>query len=544
MKDIINKLILLIFLVPFVSACTEDTLENKTVTQLEVIATFNEPGTRANMSIRENSLDVVSRWNGSDHLKVFCSKTGEEYSEEFKDISISEVIDEGRSAKFVFEPLKSWKNDNGEIDDDSKFAYITNRCFPVYDKDAKKLFINASLLRNPLENFLAPVYSLSEYSEYSLIQAHFQHYYTYELLHISNNTGKTIHFKFNGFEGTHWFKDRGSICLDDGEFYQESVATRGRSEEFAEMDIEPNETRILMSAYIPNGQKVDNAVLWANIDNKDVSTTNTLSSNVELQTGHAYHMYVTWNGTELKFGKDNDIEVPEGFVDLGLPSRTLWAICNLDADKQEDNGNYMAWGELRGFDEGKTSFSWSNYAFCKGTSNSLTKYCTKSVYGANGFTDNLVELTTDDDCVSRTLGFPYAIPNKAEWDELIRECKWSKLDNGALVRGKNGNVIFLPCAGYRQGVNLYDNGSEGYYWTSTLDVNSPDDAWFVYIGNGKANDYDYYRCSGRSIRPIMRNVSGSSAAKPMAPASTIETHPVEKAIEGGMVVKTMSGTAH
>jgi len=232
------------------------------------------------------------------------------------------------------------------------------------------------------------------------------------------------------------------------------------------------------------------------------------------------------------------------FVDLGLTSGNLWAICNMGSITSNAYGNYYAWGELKGYQEGKTGFSWSNYNHCKGTANTLTKYCSKSVYGNNGFTDNLVQLSPFDDCVSCTYGYPYCIPTKDDWDELIRECSWSKLYNGVMGRGKNGNIIFLPCAGYRQGANLYDEGTEGYYWTSTLDVNSPDDAWYVYIGDGKAKDYDYYRCSGRSVRPIMRNVSNGSSAKAMVPAKSQNTQPTEANIGGGLVVKTMSGTSH
>ena len=33
------------------------------------------------------------------------------------------------------------------------------------------------------------------------------------------------------------------------------------------------------------------------------------------------------------------------YVDLGLPSGTLWATCNLGATKPEEYGDYFAWGE-------------------------------------------------------------------------------------------------------------------------------------------------------------------------------------------------------
>ena len=47
------------------------------------------------------------------------------------------------------------------------------------------------------------------------------------------------------------------------------------------------------------------------------------------------------------------------YVDLGLPSGTKWAACNLGATKPEEYGDYYAWGETKG----KTSFYWRNYTW-------------------------------------------------------------------------------------------------------------------------------------------------------------------------------------
>ncbi len=76
------------------------------------------------------------------------------------------------------------------------------------------------------------------------------------------------------------------------------------------------------------------------------------------------------------------------YVDLGLPSGTLWATCNVGANSPQEYGYYFAWGET----EPKSDYSWSNYKWCKGTDRTMTKYCSESGYGYNGFTDVLVEL--------------------------------------------------------------------------------------------------------------------------------------------------------
>lgn len=226
------------------------------------------------------------------------------------------------------------------------------------------------------------------------------------------------------------------------------------------------------------------------------------------------------------------------FVDLGLPSGTLWAECNLGATQSDENGDYYAWGET----DTKTSFSWKNYKYCRGTSTTLTKYCTKSSYGNNQFTDNLIELQGSDDPLSKKYGYFYSIPTKEDWEELMEYCSWTQLENGVMIRGKqvNGNYtsIYLPSAGYRNGLNLYDENSEGYYWSSTLDKNSPDDAWFLYFGKGKPQNYDYYRYYGRSIRPVMHTYDSQKSAPKQVRASE-STTPMEKQFDG-IVVKTTS----
>lgn len=227
------------------------------------------------------------------------------------------------------------------------------------------------------------------------------------------------------------------------------------------------------------------------------------------------------------------------FVDMGLPSGTLWAVCNVGAPNARDFGNYYAWGETSGYDEGKTSFNWKNYKHCKGTSNTLTKYCTKSYYGNNNFTDGITTLQGIDDVGSIRYGFYYGIPTKEEWEELMTHCRWSQLDNCAYVKSnKNGNIILLPKAGYRNGLNLYDDNAGGYYWTSTLDPNSPDDAWFLYFGKGQPSDYDYYRSQGRSIRLVMRpNKNNAASSKQAAPKRSAT--PMETKTEG-LTVRTIS----
>ena len=78
------------------------------------------------------------------------------------------------------------------------------------------------------------------------------------------------------------------------------------------------------------------------------------------------------------------------YVDLGLPSGTMWATCNIGANYPEDYGDYYAWGET----ETKSNYDWSTYKWCKGSEDTLTKYCTDNDYGT---VDNKTVLDPEDD---------------------------------------------------------------------------------------------------------------------------------------------------
>lgn len=167
------------------------------------------------------------------------------------------------------------------------------------------------------------------------------------------------------------------------------------------------------------------------------------------------------------------------YVNLGLPSGTLWATKNVGATNPEDYGNYFAWGETTGYDEGKTTFSWSTYIYCNGSQTTLTKYCQKSNYGNNGFTDTLTELELTDDAAYVNCGSNWCMPTSEQLTELFNSsyttATWTILDSGvrgwlitSIVSGYEGNSIFLPAAGYRSGSGYSGKNANGYYWSREI----------------------------------------------------------------------------
>ncbi len=152
------------------------------------------------------------------------------------------------------------------------------------------------------------------------------------------------------------------------------------------------------------------------------------------------------------------------FVDLGLPSGTLWAETNIGAETATDNGDYFAWGET----EPKKSYGWeTKYSTSE---ENMTKY---------NKTDGKTVLDDEDDVAHVNWGAPCHMPTEEECLELDdkENCTWKldtcKTTSGSDVVGykvtsnKNGNSIFLPLTGFYSGENFLDEGEQGLYYSRT-----------------------------------------------------------------------------
>ena len=224
----------------------------------------------------------------------------------------------------------------------------------------------------------------------------------------------------------------------------------------------------------------------------------------------------------------------EQAVDLGLPSGLKWASCNIGANAPEDYGNYYAWGET----ETKADYSWATYKHANGDYNKLTKYCYNASYGNNGFIDNKTTLEPEDDAANVNWGGSWRMPTDAEWTELRTQCTWTWTTtqngvNGYQVASKtNSNSIFLPAAGYRSDTDIFNAGSDGYYWSSSLNENSPDNAWYVSFLSGYVDRFYDYRGDGFPVRPVQESETGTGIDRP----SATETAPARKILRNGQVL--------
>ena len=188
------------------------------------------------------------------------------------------------------------------------------------------------------------------------------------------------------------------------------------------------------------------------------------------------------------------------WVDLDLPSGLLWATRNVGATSPEEYGDYFAWGET----QPKELISWDTYRY--GYYDQLTKYCNDSSYGLNGFTDGLTTLQPGDDAATANYGG--RTPTQAEWQELIDNTtsQWTTINgvNGWCFTGTNGNSLFLPAAGRSD--SMFSDGSDGYYWSSSLCTELPRYARrFIFASDIQRVYSNGDRCSGYTVRAVRQN---------------------------------------
>ena len=174
-------------------------------------------------------------------------------------------------------------------------------------------------------------------------------------------------------------------------------------------------------------------------------------------------------GRSVRLVRDTIVPKPE-YVDLGLS--VLWATTNVGADQPEQYGEYYAWGET----ETKDYYGWSTYKWCKGTENTLTKYCTNPSLGADGFTDGLTTLLPEDDAAHVHWGAMWRMASRSEFQELIDNCRWETTTlNGvkgyrvtSTIPGYTDRSIFLPLAGFlNHDIGNSQKGTTVRYWSSS-----------------------------------------------------------------------------
>lgn len=176
------------------------------------------------------------------------------------------------------------------------------------------------------------------------------------------------------------------------------------------------------------------------------------------------------------------------YVDLGLPSGTLWATCNVGATSPEEPGDHYCWGETRT----KTYYDLSTYSHL---SQGQDPYLDKST------------LEPADDAAHVLWGEGWQTPSIAAFDELITHCSWlwttMRGVTGYQVTGPNGQSIFLPAARRRANDQHGLAYHFGQYLTNALNEDYTPHAKCLFFASDSIIIGNVFRCDGSSVRPVL-----------------------------------------
>ena len=191
-------------------------------------------------------------------------------------------------------------------------------------------------------------------------------------------------------------------------------------------------------------------------------------------------------------------------INLGLPSGTLWACCNVGATAPENSGGYYAWGETEEKSEG---YDWKNYIYSNGSQYSFIDI-------------GLTICGTEYDVAHVKWGGYWQMPSFEQIQELIAKCshEWTEVNGtkGIKFIGVNGGSIFMPAAWRKIKDNPYKE-EIGCYWSGTrsfpVQPTVQDDkynylyvskAYELHLSKNSCGFYGENREFGLTVRPVAK----------------------------------------
>ena len=195
------------------------------------------------------------------------------------------------------------------------------------------------------------------------------------------------------------------------------------------------------------------------------------------------------------------------YMDLELPSHTLWATMNVGASKPSDFGIYFQWGDTKGYSEeqigtgnGQKKFFWTDYKWNpSGDGDTFTKY-----------TNPGDTLELEDDAAHVHMGGSWHMPTPTQISELLDNTTnaWTTQDgvNGRLFTSKKdgSKSIFIPAAGSAWDGSVQNSGDFGDVWSSMLSERYVGNGQHLYFYSGYVDlGYGCGRCNGISVRGVI-----------------------------------------
>ena len=193
------------------------------------------------------------------------------------------------------------------------------------------------------------------------------------------------------------------------------------------------------------------------------------------------------------------------YVDLGLPSGTMWATCNVGANKAEDQGLLFQFGRVDGYKYGDNNNQFrTKDQNLEDTGDEYTPLSTSGkVYKKN----NILDLK--DDAAHVNMGGKWIMATKDDLKELLDNTS-HKVETINRIKGMlftsniNGRQLFIPFAGYWHG-RFYNEGSCARVWSSQVHASYDYNAYRLYCySKNDANVFNDNRSFAFSVRGVFR----------------------------------------
>ena len=191
------------------------------------------------------------------------------------------------------------------------------------------------------------------------------------------------------------------------------------------------------------------------------------------------------------------------YVDLGLPSGTLWATKPIMS--QDNKPLYFAWGGIQGITRDYIEKIDFLFGFINKQIGSVVPYVNDDLTPTKyNIEDGKTVLDLEDDAAHVHMGGDWNMPTKEQLEELTTNTTstWITKDgvNGRLFTSNvNGNSVFVPAFGYVYDGTVYSVGSNGYVWSSSVNEEDLYNAWNLYFSSSYLDVYYYTRTNGQVV---------------------------------------------
>lgn len=328
-----TKILLALMMLAVFASCNDEFVDNTNSRHISITAELPDDNlTRASLSQKEGSLDFLTQWDEGDVVNLHIEQDGRFYEVKytrpnalpgevsFNKIPIKNISEDRKSCTLDFDLPEG-------VDADRPYkVYGSTFCRGVVgsdDDDNKVLVFLCSFYR--ANSMSIPLYCEVESNALSS-GIEFKHFLAYEILHIKNNSKETISFTHKGFDvDKAWYHLGCGIYIWPTYHYIETKYYTNK-DSGERIEINAGETKDILSCYYPTGEKIENARLKAIINGNEVLSSDTKSSDLDIEPAKAYHMYAIWDGDELKFGKEDIRETiiyPTSSYQLSEDGKTL-----------------------------------------------------------------------------------------------------------------------------------------------------------------------------------------------------------------------------